>query len=44
MIVVLMGFGVGMAQLRSVAICFTKCFVSPTKEREGTFGFESAKR
>ena len=44
MIVVLMGFGTGMARLRSVAICFTAFCVSSPNERDGTVGFGSAKR
>ena len=43
MIVVLMGFGAGMAKLRSVAICFTAFCVSSPNEREGTVGFRSSK-
>ena len=44
MIVVLMGFGAGIARLRSVAICFTAFFVSYPNEREGTVGFRYSKR
>ena len=43
-IFILMGFGTGMARLRSVAICFNAFFVSSTNEREGTVGFGSSKR
>ena len=34
-----MGFGTGMAQSRSVAICFTEFCVSYPNEREVTVGF-----
>ena len=44
MIVVLMGFGAGMAKLRSVAICFTAFCVSSPNEREITVGFGYSKR
>ena len=43
MIVVLIGFGAGMARLRSVAICFTTLCVSSPNKREATVGFGSAK-
>ena len=38
-----MAFGGVMAQLRSVAICFTAFCVSCPNESEGTVGFGSAK-
>ena len=44
MIVVLMGFGAGMARLRSVAIFFTEFCVSYPNEREGKVVFMSSKK
>ena len=44
MIVVLMGFGAGIARLRSVVICFTVFCVLSLNEREGTFVSWYAKR
>ena len=39
-----MGFGAGMAQLRSLEICFTGFCVSYLNEREVIVGFGSSKR
>ena len=44
MIIVLMGFGAGMAWLSSVAICSTGFCVSSPNEREGIVGFGFEKR
>ena len=43
-IVVLMGFGAGMARLMSVLMCFTKFCISYPNEREITVEFGSSKR
>ena len=44
MIIVLMGFGAGMARLRSAEIYFTVFCVSSPNEREGIVGFGFEKR